>query len=362
MCSSSATVEESTIADELNLNPARASGISVMCDCVSPSSRLLHRELLGRSIYRRSSIVAEFGISLVRVGQPSFFSFRGSRARRVIRAENYAPLREDEDRKFDVLQLKRELEKEETGEEITDGGVEEKKLVPLEDEGSAKDDVEDRQLRSRRGRQMLRRSSLLAKQVISIRSARNLGFVSQLWIDSISWTVMAVEVRPHLLSGEIERILLEDLYQVGDVVLVQDESIMENEIKLNGLDSLVGYNVVTPTRRKIGKVRGFSFDINSGAVESLELDSLGMSLIPASLVSTYSLMVEDVVQVVADTVVVDPDAESRLQRLTKGLLDNSNIEARGLWDDDEDLIDRAGRSNRRRRSRPEDYWDLPVDF
>ncbi|XP_078436101.1 uncharacterized protein LOC144706892 isoform X2 [Wolffia australiana] len=332
MCSSSATVEESTIADELNLNPARASGISVMCDCVSPSSRLLHRELLGRSIYRRSSIVAEFGISLVRVGQPSFFSFRGSRARRVIRAENYAPLREDEDRKFDVLQLKRELEKEETGEEITDGGVEEKKLVPLEDEGSAKDDVEDRQLRSRRGRQMLRRSSLLAKQVISIRSARNLGFVSQLWIDSISWTVMAVEVRPHLLSGEIERILLEDLYQVGDVVLVQDESIMENEIKLNGLDSLVGYNVVTPTRRKIGKV------------------------------STYSLMVEDVVQVVADTVVVDPDAESRLQRLTKGLLDNSNIEARGLWDDDEDLIDRAGRSNRRRRSRPEDYWDLPVDF
>lgn len=92
-------------------------------------------------------------------------------------------------------------------------------------------------------------------------------------------------------------------------------------------------------------MRGYSFNVNSGAVESLELDSLGISVIPASLVSiparrhrlrkfpflpcrsspdlssvqvsTYCLMVEDVIEVAADCVVVEEDAESRLQRLTK---------------------------------------------
>lgn len=40
--------------------------------------------------------------------------------------------------------------------------------------------------RRRRRRQMARRSSLLAKQVISVSSARSLGFVSQLWVDAAS--------------------------------------------------------------------------------------------------------------------------------------------------------------------------------
>lgn len=38
----------------------------------------------------------------------------------------------------------------------------------------------------KKGRQVVRRSCLLAKQVVSIRSALSLGFVSQLWVDTIS--------------------------------------------------------------------------------------------------------------------------------------------------------------------------------
>lgn len=41
-------------------------------------------------------------------------------------------------------------------------------------------------LRLRRGKQVIRRSNLLAKQVISIQSALSLGFVSQLWVDTTS--------------------------------------------------------------------------------------------------------------------------------------------------------------------------------
>lgn len=43
----------------------------------------------------------------------------------------------------------------------------------------------------RRGRQVMRRSNLLAKQVISIQSAMSLGFVSQLWVDTTSVSVIS---------------------------------------------------------------------------------------------------------------------------------------------------------------------------
>ncbi|XP_058214774.1 uncharacterized protein LOC131326168 isoform X2 [Rhododendron vialii] len=146
---------------------------------------------------------------------------------------------------------------------------------------------------ARRGRQLMKRSNMLAKQVISTQSALSLGFVSQLWVDTVSWVVLVVEVRPNLLSGESERFFLENVSQVG-------------------------YNVVTAGRRSFGKVRGYTFNLNSGAVESLELDSFGVSIIPSSLVSTYALLVEDVLEVVSDTVVVHEAAASRIQRLTKG--------------------------------------------
>ncbi|KAG4992833.1 uncharacterized protein LOC114425476 [Glycine soja] len=230
-------------------------------------------------------------------------------------------------------------------------------------------------LRVRRGKQVIRRSNLLAKQVISIRSALSLGFVSQLWVDTSSWMVLFVEVRPNLLSGDSEKFLLEDISQIGDVVLVQDESVIDNEFKMVGLETLVGYKVVTPSRRNIGKVRGYTFSINSGAVEELELDSFGLSIIPSSLVSTYALLVEDVLEVVFDAVVVHEAAALRIQRLSKGFLGNQNV--RISVDDFEDLdseqSDTYGPISRRRKStggkKPnqrdwddEDNWELPMDY
>ncbi|ONI03988.1 hypothetical protein PRUPE_6G295400 [Prunus persica] len=226
----------------------------------------------------------------------------------------------------------------------------------------------------RKGRQVMRRSNILAKQVISIRSALSLGFVSQLWVNTNSWMVMFVEVKRNLLSGESERFLLDDITQVGDVVLVEDESVVENEFKIAGLETLVGYQVVTPGRRTMGKVRGYSFNINSGAVESLELDSFGISIIPSSLVSTYALFVEDVLEVVSDAVIVHEAAASRIHRLTKGFLDSQNV-ATSLDELDEySDFERPARSDKHtrrsfgnqkfnsRKSKTNDDWDLPMDY
>jgi hypothetical protein len=74
---------------------------------------------------------------------------------------------------FDFLELKRELEKE-NGTEKEEGENQSE---------SARSSELERRLRSR-GRQMVGRSSLFAKQVISIKSARSLGFISQLWVDT----------------------------------------------------------------------------------------------------------------------------------------------------------------------------------
>ncbi|KAJ8434247.1 hypothetical protein Cgig2_010457 [Carnegiea gigantea] len=133
------------------------------------------------------------------------------------------------------------------------------------------------------GKQLMKRSSLLAKQVIGIQSALSFGFVSQLWVDTTTWVVLEVEVRPNLLSSESGKFRLEDIKQIGDVVLVPDERIMLNEFRTVRLETLVGYNVVTPGQGHLGKVRGYTFDVSSGAVESLELDAFGYSIIPSSL-------------------------------------------------------------------------------
>ncbi|RZC82585.1 hypothetical protein C5167_045371 [Papaver somniferum] len=249
------------------------------------------------------------------------------------------------------------------------------RVEDLDSGGSKSEELGKVGLRS--GRQLMRRSNMIAKQVIGIESAISLGFVSQLWVDTTSWVVLVVEARPSLLSGEIERFYLEEVCQVGDVILVEDESVMETGLQMIGLETLVGYNVITESRRSIGKVRGYTFNINSGSLELLELDSFGISVIPSSLVSTYALFVEDVIEVMSDTVVVHEEAASRLQRLTKGFWDTPNVETyNDEFDEFPDYEKRPARSdsirsnrkslrNKRspsRRRPPEDELDLPMDY
>uniref|UniRef100_A0A7N0ZSH2 Uncharacterized protein n=1 Tax=Kalanchoe fedtschenkoi TaxID=63787 RepID=A0A7N0ZSH2_KALFE len=255
-----------------------------------------------------------------------------------------------------------------TGRRRKKGNVKKIDLVRREEVESGEVDgifkLEGRERSLRSGRNVLKRSNLLAKQVISMQSALSLGFVSQLWVDASTWVVQVVEVRASLLSGESERFLLEDVFRVGDVVLVRDESVMDGETRLLGLETLV---------------RGYSFDINSGVVESLELDSFGISIIPSSLVSTYVLLVEDVLEVLPDKVVVHEAAASRIQRLTKGIWGTKSVRTvngvysdTGIDSDEMSLPPEQARISRKRSSRnqynpetrqkEEDDWELPIDY
>jgi len=247
--------------------------------------------------------------------------------------------------------------------------------------------------KSKNNRQAVKRSNVIAKQVISKTSALSMGFVSQLWVDTTSWTVEVVEIRPSLLSGEMERIFLQELCQVGDVILVEDENLLDNEPTMIGLDSLVGYDIVTEDRYYLGKVRDYNFNINLGNVSYLVFDSFGISFIPASVVSTYSLSIDDVVEVSSDTIVVGYGADFRVQRLTKGLWEAPTMHANAWNDamvrkssfksrnyarhnrmDDElenelKLLSRKRESNKGfgkrstiKESKAQDEWELPLDY
>ncbi|KMT06507.1 hypothetical protein BVRB_7g156820 [Beta vulgaris subsp. vulgaris] len=229
---------------------------------------------------------------------------------------------------------------------------------------------------SRSRKQLMKRSSIIAKQVIGIESASSLGFVSQLWVDTATWVVLEVEVRPNLLSSESGRFLLEDINKVGDVVLVQEENYALNDFRTVGLETLVGYNVVTPEQRNLGKVRGFTFNINSGTVESLELDAFGYSIIPSNLVSTYALFTEDVLGVNSDVIIVHEAAASRIQRLTKGFLGTKNTETSSMKLKYRDIEEEytqpvKGRKSRRKSIKRKIYrgtrdlgdeFELPMDY
>lgn len=167
-------------------------------------------------------------------------------------------------------------------------------------------------------RKLLKRSRVIAKQLISRSSARAIGFVSQMWVSARLCKVVALEVRPSLLSGEIDGVLLGDVCQVGDVILVSDESALESEMTALDCETLVGYDLVTEDGNYLGKVRDYSFNLQDGKVTSLEFDSLGFSLVPSSLVSTYRLDAEEVTEILSDSILVKQGVESRIRRLTKG--------------------------------------------
>ncbi|KAJ4832553.1 hypothetical protein Tsubulata_000116 [Turnera subulata] len=356
-----------------------------MCDCVASTHLSLPTIKIRNSSYSTTNQTHY---------HPHIHTKKSCRTRSLKLAAAAAKSSRNSDGELGFKEKERErleLEPEETGTKATDSGdlgfleVEEGKregrgeedLVAVKEDGAVKIEEGSRRAnRRRRGKQLIKRSNLLAKQVISIRSALSLGFVSQIWVDTANWVVVAVEVRPNLLSGEAERFLLEDVSQVGDVVLVENENVLETELKMAGLDTLVGYSVVTPGRQNIGKVRGYSFNINSGAVESLELDSFGISIIPSSLVSTYALPVVDVLEVISDIVVVHEAAASHIQRLTKGFWDPQNAGTRidevEEYSDYEDPAKPArGRRSRKtsgsqkfnpRINETEDDWNVPMDF
>lgn len=174
----------------------------------------------------------------------------------------------------------------------------------------------------------LTRSDVVGKAVITRTSGLKLGVVRQAWVDASRWELVSLDVAPNALAiGESsDAVMLQSLRQVGDVVLVHDESVLESNLSTYGLNTLVGCELVTESGEYLGRVRDYLFHPESGKVVDIVFDSLGVPLIPDSIVSTYSLNVVEVVTAGPGRIIAKEGAERRLDQLTSGIAERLGID------------------------------------
>lgn len=184
------------------------------------------------------------------------------------------------------------------------------------------------------------RSDIVGTQVITRSTGRRLGVVSQLWVDLDRLEVLALGLQENMLSKVIannERVMmLSEIRQMGDVLLVDDDTVLDVDINTASFSSLVNSEVITESGEVLGRVRGFKFDVVTGKLETIVVASFGLPQIPDQVVSTYELPVEEIVSTGPDRIIVFEGSEEKLVQLSVGLLERLGLGSapweRGLSD------------------------------
>lgn len=91
--------------------------------------------------------------------------------------------------------------------------------------------------------------------MITRTSGLQLGVISHFLVDPRTVSVVFLHLRAKRLGGqEVGVVELSALTQIADVVLVHDESALEDELRSRGLVKLVGYSVQAYDGTPLGKV------------------------------------------------------------------------------------------------------------
>ncbi|MBF2018355.1 MAG: PRC-barrel domain-containing protein [Rivularia sp. T60_A2020_040] len=184
--------------------------------------------------------------------------------------------------------------------------------------------------------QIIRRSDILNTQVITRDNGRRLGIVNQLWVDIDRREVVALGLRDSLISvsGIPRYMYLSSVDQIGDVILVGNEDVIE-DIDTQLYSNLVNWEVITEAGEVLGRVRGFKFDGLNGSIKSIVIASLGLPQIPDQVLSTYELSMDEVVSVGPNRLIVFEGAEERVTQLSVGILERLGI-GKAPWEREEE--------------------------
>ncbi len=187
--------------------------------------------------------------------------------------------------------------------------------------------------------QYSQRSDILGTEVITRDTGKRLGVISQLWVDIDRREVVALGLRENMLSGVLSNVqqtmLLDAIRQIGDVVLVDDDTVLDDDVNVDAYSSLINSEVITETGELLGKVRGFKFNTTDGKVSSLIVASIGLPQIPDQLISTYELSMDEVVSSGPDRLIVFEGAEEKMAQLTVGVLERLGI-GKPPWEREDD--------------------------
>ncbi|MEG3937941.1 MULTISPECIES: PRC-barrel domain-containing protein [unclassified Microcoleus] len=185
--------------------------------------------------------------------------------------------------------------------------------------------------------QICQRSDILGTQVITRDRGKRLGVVSQLWVDIDRREVVAIGLRDNIfaVAGMPKFMFLSNVSEIGDVLLVEDESAIEDDVDVEVYSILINSEVITETGELLGRVRGFRFDPEDGKLVSIIIASLGIPQIPDQVLSTYELGIEEIVSSGPNRLIVFEGSEERLRQLSVGLLERVGL-GQAPWEREED--------------------------
>ena len=182
------------------------------------------------------------------------------------------------------------------------------------------------------------RSELMGTQVITRDTGRRLGVVGEVVVDIDRREVVALGLRDNpltrFLPGLPRWMPLDRIRQVGDVILVDSADSLNESFDSERYSKVINCQVVTESGAVLGRVLGFSFDIETGELTTLVLGALGVPLLGEGVLSTWELAVEEVVTSGTDRIIVYEGAEEKLKQLGTGLLEKLGIGGSG-WEQEE---------------------------
>ena len=182
------------------------------------------------------------------------------------------------------------------------------------------------------------RSELMGTQVITRDTGRRLGVVGEVVVDIDRREIVALGLRDNpltrFLPGLPKWMLLDRIRQVGDVILVDSIDSLSEDFVPDRYSKVINCQVITESGDQLGRVLGFSFDIETGELISLVMGAMGVPLLGEGVLSTWEIPVNEIVSSGADRIIVYEGAEDKLKQLSSGLLEKIGVGG-GSWDERE---------------------------
>jgi len=182
------------------------------------------------------------------------------------------------------------------------------------------------------------RSELMGTQVITRDTGRRLGVVGEVVVDIDRREVVALGLRDNpltrFLPGLPRWMSLDRIRQVGDVILVDSVDSLSEGFTPERYSRVINCQVITESGQQLGRVLGFSFDIETGELTTLVMGALGVPLLGEGVLSTWEIPVEEIVSSGSDRIIVYEGAEEKLKQLNSGFLEKLGVGG-SSWEEEE---------------------------
>ena len=169
----------------------------------------------------------------------------------------------------------------------------------------------------------------MGTQVITRDGGRRLGVVGEVIVDIDRREVIALGLRDNpltrFLPGLPRWMTLDRICQVGDVILVDSIDSLSEDFSPDRYSKVINCQVITESGQQLGRVLGFSFDIETGELMTLVMGALGVPLLGEGVLSTWEIKVDEIVSSGADRIIVYEGAEESLKQLNSGVLEKLGV-------------------------------------